>query len=1270
VKITALEIDGFGVWSGLKLERLSDGLNVFYGPNEAGKTTLLEFVRSTLYGFSPARRRYLPPVSGGRAGGSLYVAGPQGRVQISRYDQPANAGGEQVVLIAPDGTRHGAHLLQTLLANVDEKIFNNVFAVGLRDLQELGTLSDTEAAAMLYNLSIGLDRVSLVEVMRELDGSRNRILDSRGGASQVAQLLAQRDQIRAEVQETGALTRHYARLAAERDQLDREAGRLEEEVRELQQQTRVLQIAIAQYDRWQRREVLNEQLAALGPEEKIPEGTLERLGAVTDKLKRRQDGVAQLKRQRAQVRAEGKGLALNEAIWRLAPRVEAVKEQEGWIGTLEKQVADLEKEIGQLEGQLSAEQQRFGLSHGKGSGGLSTLSSRALMALRYPAKAVGRLRRQLEQAQQEAGKANETAQSLSVQIESSLKARGEKNLAPAMDRVGGLVGQLRRRVQLDERLEQMGRYQAELEEQNNHLLEHQLLPGPAVAGLGALFVVGVVLLMAGLFVPASILGALGWPLAFLGLIATGTSVSTKYLLERASARRLDQCQKQLHMLQSQIKQARQERDALDEQLPHGGGPIVNRLQAAEKELAALEELVPMDSRRQAAHQEAEAATQRARQAESGLTVAQRRWREALTKAGLPQNLTPKQARDLVVRCDDVVDTQRRLDRRYEEFQQRSHELEALKKRITQLATDCHVKLQSDEPIEQVRELVGELDGQDARRKRRDQLRAQMRQIHRKRMKHEEAIDRLKRRRRELLRESGVSDEATLRQRVAEIERTAELRRERQAVQREIDAAIAGCCAEQLLGEQIQGAAKQALEARREQLEKRYQAAEGQLQKRFEARGRLNEQLKTLVDDGSPGAKQLALGVVEKRLEEAVDRWRVLAATHHILQSVRKTYERERQPETLREASDYLEQLTEGRYPRVWTPLDENILLVDDAAGKSLPIDVLSQGTREQLFLSLRLALANCYAKRGTTLPIVLDDVLVNCDMQRARAAAGVLCNFAEAGHQVFVFTCHEHMVALFQGLHVDVAELGRNGLVRSRPSGPVEIAEERPAKKRTRRRIEVEPEPAAEPEPMVAEPEPEPAPVAEEPPQPPMRERRSRARKHRKAEKPPKQEEPPESDEPVESEEPAAMPPVEEEPTPTAPTTRVKEVARRDDEEERWRGGLAPWEEPWGDEPGEERDHLYAAEEEDDVDREPTDEEQPDFAAKDDIQPPDEEDRQSFAFDDEEDQPEEDLFAEEDEDQFDDSLFPSDEDEADEEELDATEDDDYGDDGFDDAEAA
>ena len=92
MKITDLEIDGFGVWSGLKIEELSDRITVFYGPNEAGKTTLTQFIRSMFYGISSARRlRYLPPLRGGRPGGSLHVHGDEGAFQIARHTDDASS---------------------------------------------------------------------------------------------------------------------------------------------------------------------------------------------------------------------------------------------------------------------------------------------------------------------------------------------------------------------------------------------------------------------------------------------------------------------------------------------------------------------------------------------------------------------------------------------------------------------------------------------------------------------------------------------------------------------------------------------------------------------------------------------------------------------------------------------------------------------------------------------------------------------------------------------------------------------------------------------------------------------------------------------------------------------------------------------------------------------------------------------------------------------------------------------------------------------------
>ena len=1054
MKITALEVDGYGVWNGLKMDGMSQGLNVFYGPNEAGKTTLMQFVRSILYGFSPQRRRYLPPVHGGRPGGSINVAGPNGRFLVSRYheENTDNANG-QLTLSAADGTRQGEHFLKVLLCNIDEAIFNNVFAVGLRELQELGTLSDTEAASLLYNLSAGLDRVSLVEVMQELTNSRNRILDCDGRPCQVVQLLAEREKLRGEIDDLNKATNRHGHLSAQRDRLQREVNRLEEEGKRLQFDARVTEIAARVNDRWRRRTAIDDQLAALGPAATMPEGAVERLDAVNARLQKHQQRADELQGRRRQLRAQAAELQINEALWRQAGRIEALGEQEGWIGSLEDQIAALGAECTELETELADRQRRLGIN--ADSPMLPSVSPRRLSALREPARAIRQCRMKLKDAEEELAAGRENARALTHQIETSLAARGRQELAGAIEQASAVASQLRHRVQVDERLDQMGRYQGELEEQSRELLDRQVLPVGVLLALGSVFIVGAIMMMpmiAGFFAPTSITGWVGVALAVLGLAGAAAAGATKLLLERSNTTQLEACHKQIKMLQLQIKQAKDERENLDKQLPHGGGPIINRLQEADAELASLEELLPLDARRRTAEQEAEAIVHRVAAARHDLDTAKDRWRQALAGVGLPTGLSPKQVRQLARHSGQLDEMQRRLGHRREELQQRRRELEALTGRIAQLAEDTAVSRRGDDPLGQLHALAEELGQQEALFQRRRALRTQSRQFRRKRLKHNAMIGRLKSHRRELLREAGTEDEQEFRRSALQQARGQTLRDERDALTREITAAVAGHCPEEDVGRQIEANTNDSLETRWGELSERLETAQTRLRESFEKRGRLNEQIKALVDDRRLPAKHLELATVQTRLDEAIRRWQVLAVTDHTMNVIRETYEKERQPETLLEASGYLKSLTQGRYTRVWTPLGEDVLLVDGQEEESLPVEVLSRGTREQLFLSLRLALAGCYARRGAQLPLVLDDVLVNFDGKRAKAAAAVLRDFAAAGHQLLVFTCHEHILKLFKSLRVPVNCLPDNA------ESDVVITAQQETISTSRRKRAVEPE--------------------------------------------------------------------------------------------------------------------------------------------------------------------------------------------------------------------
>ena len=117
------------------------------------------------------------------------------------------------------------------------------------------------------------------------------------------------------------------------------------------------------------------------------------------------------------------------------------------------------------------------------------------------------------------------------------------------------------------------------------------------------------------------------------------------------------------------------------------------------------------------------------------------------------------------------------------------------------------------------------------------------------------------------------------------------------------------------------------------------------------------------------------------------------------------FENTRQPRVLSEASQILRMVTGKRYQQILQSKEGNDVIVVAKDGTRKLSGELSRGTAEQLYLALRLGLIAEYARRSVSLPLVMDDVLVNFDPTRARGMAKAFAKFAKE-HQVFLFTCH------------------------------------------------------------------------------------------------------------------------------------------------------------------------------------------------------------------------------------------------------------------------
>ncbi len=70
---------------------------------------------------------------------------------------------------------------------------------------------------------------------------------------------------------------------------------------------------------------------------------------------------------------------------------------------------------------------------------------------------------------------------------------------------------------------------------------------------------------------------------------------------------------------------------------------------------------------------------------------------------------------------------------------------------------------------------------------------------------------------------------------------------------------------------------------------------------------------------------------------------------------------------------------------------------------------MSSGTRDQLYLALRLATLEYRLESHEPMPFIVDDILINFDDQRSRATLQALAKLA-ARNQVILFTHHRQIV--------------------------------------------------------------------------------------------------------------------------------------------------------------------------------------------------------------------------------------------------------------------
>lgn len=118
----------------------------------------------------------------------------------------------------------------------------------------------------------------------------------------------------------------------------------------------------------------------------------------------------------------------------------------------------------------------------------------------------------------------------------------------------------------------------------------------------------------------------------------------------------------------------------------------------------------------------------------------------------------------------------------------------------------------------------------------------------------------------------------------------------------------------------------------------------------------------------------------------------------------------------KEASQYITGITGGIYDSM--SIDENLNVFLNTKTKLVPLENVSSGTMDQVYLALRLAAAKLLTNSGSGgFPLIFDDSFTQYDDERLKTALEWLAS--AYGGQIIIFTCHRREAQMLRARQVE-----------------------------------------------------------------------------------------------------------------------------------------------------------------------------------------------------------------------------------------------------------
>ncbi len=1057
--ITRLDIENFGPFYDRPLTAFSPGLTLIHGPNEAGKSALRAFVRAVFFGYMRKNEkeydfyRYAP-VRGGAASGSVGVRMSNGAAYTVHRKEGPNRG---PVLVTPDsspgvnGERHGApsgskqeaagrggaELLDELLGRIGPELYQNVFSISLSELQSFETLNAPQIRDRIYSVGLGLSRVSLPDALEKLDAELKELRSPRAGRIRAAE--KEIADLRAQIERARAETGRYAAIITRKSQLDDEITQRDDALVEIRERLARQRKLIDLHPHWERMQELERQLAGTPDMPSFPangEKQLdEALRQLADIEKRVQEGDLKQKAKADQFTAVPVVEAFvrqDSAVRRLLSETDHYRSATEDLPVVERQLHDEQTKLArdlELLGPDWTGERVTAITWPDDFKAQMSAAASALSAARDALhEADSDVRRRKDEHQQAA-----EAHQRTVASRDALKdvpQEGIEALEAGSDKLRRIKTAISDSTVVDmekrdvERRLSEGLARVQPQAVNNFIF-------------GTVWT-GVIIIMLGLaaagygFWKKELSGAIPGILAALaGAVTLGRAVITgkgmKIVLTRPKiGDSNDVLKKQAEDLKAKTEAITREVATLaGEAKLQGTTPTVRQV---EEQLALIgrgmdrrrsfdslaAQALEAEARAKGAEQHRNAAAAKQVEAKSAHTSAQEKWQEVLVSGGLRPEMDPSGAAGMVGTIGSAKGQQKIAESLRDRVLKMSETISDIEARLAAVLAEAQLPgIQPGLALAAMRDFQQRYTEHQRALERADHIEEEMKDWGGERDLLEKRQSQVQARHAALLGAASAKDEQEFRAAGARVtrhrdltEKLEDLKLSHPMLVNEVGRPYRERLAK-LTPEEMQPKLDAFEEAARQQEEK--------LRGLHTELGQVVEQKRAIEESNPTGELHLRLGQLEEGQKEDARRWAVLTVARDMLETTREQFQRERQPALLLSASRYFQSLTLGRYTKVETVVGEDRFEVVEGASRRKVVADLSRGTAEQLYLAMRFALIEEYSRNAEPLPVVMDDVLVNFDPDRARAACSAVLSLSSQFQVVFL-TCHPQTVEYFRDM--------------------------------------------------------------------------------------------------------------------------------------------------------------------------------------------------------------------------------------------------------------